>query len=178
MRAALPVILCTLAFLAPQEVLGQTPAKPAPLPILVLDTAKGTIEIELFPDEAPKSVAHITALVKRGFYRGLRFHYVNTAVAQVGDPNTRDMTKKGGWGANASGTRIGVAEYSKRKFVRGSVGLDHRDGAQNSDSHIFMAKATNSALDGKYTMIGRVVRGLDVLDKLQTADLLKNASLK
>ena len=152
-------------------------AKPA-LPVVVMDTAKGTIEIELFPDEAPKSVAHISALIKRNFYRGLRFHYVNSAVAQVGDPSSRDMTRKDAWGAGGSGTKIGVEEFSKRKFVRGSVGIAHRDGAAQGDSQIFIAKAVNTTLDGKYNMIGRVTRGMDVVDKIQMGDLLKNATLK
>ena len=83
--------------------------------------AKHEAFYRLFPDEAPRSVGHIMGLVKRGFYRGLRFHWVNSAVAQVGDPGSRDMTKKAAWGAGNSGTRIGVAEFSKRKFVRGSA---------------------------------------------------------
>ena len=145
---------------------------------MILDTAKGTIEIELFPEDAPKSVAHITALVTRNFYRGLRFHYVNSAVAQVGDPSSRDMTKKDAWGAGGSGTKIGVGEFSKRKFVRGSVGIAHRGGAVQGDSQIFISKAVNPSLDGNYTMIGRVTRGMDVVDTIQMGDLLKNATLK
>jgi cyclophilin family peptidyl-prolyl cis-trans isomerase len=174
---AVLVVVLALAAVARPDAEGQAPSKAA-LPLLVLETAKGTIEIELFPSEAPKSVSHITALVKRGFYRGLRFHWVNSAVAQFGDPGSRDMTKKDSWGAGNSGTRIGVAEFSKRKFVRGSVGLAHRDDVLNSDSQIFISKIANPALDGKYNMIGRVVRGMDVVDKIQMADLLKNATLK
>ncbi len=166
-RGAVLVLATVLALVAlggPTTGLAQTKPAAAPLPVIVLDTVKGTIEIELFPAEAPKSVEHVLALVRRNFYRGLRFHWVNSAVAQVGDPGTRDVTKKDSWGMGGSGTPIGVEEFSKRKFVRGSVGMAHRDGAKTSDSQIFIAKAVNPNLDGKYNMIGRVTRGMDVVD--------------
>jgi len=165
-RPALLVFLTTALITV---ALGGTPAaqKPAALPVIVLDTVKGTIEIELWPNEAPKSVEHILTLVRRNFYRGLRFHWVNSAVAQVGDPATRDVTKKETWGQGGSGTRIGVEEFSKRKFARGSVGISHSDGAKNSDSQIFVSKAANPNLDGKYIMIGRVMM-----------DILRNVTVK
>jgi cyclophilin family peptidyl-prolyl cis-trans isomerase len=155
-------------------------AKPAAaaLPIVVLDTVKGTVEIELWPAEAPKSVAQVLALAQKNFYRGLRFHWVNSAVAQVGDPASRDVTKKESWGFGGSGNKIGVEEFSKKKFVRGSVGMAHREGAKTSDSQIFICKGANPNLDGKYNMIGRVTRGMDVVDKLEVLDILKNATVK
>ena len=178
-HALLVLLLTALAPLAwGRPIAAQTPAKPPAPPVIVLDTVKGPIEIELWPNEAPKSVEHVLALVRRNFYRGLRFHWVNSAVAQVGDPATRDVTKKDSWGSGGSGTKIGVEEFSKRKFTRGSVGLSHRDGAKNSDSQIFVSKAANPNLDGKYIMIGRVIRGLEVVDKLAVMDVLRNATVK
>jgi cyclophilin family peptidyl-prolyl cis-trans isomerase len=74
-------------------------------PVIVLETARGVIEIETYPDEAPKSVALIVGLVKKGFYNGLRFHRAEpNFVIQVGDPQTRDMTKQDSWGRGNSGT--------------------------------------------------------------------------
>jgi peptidylprolyl isomerase len=182
-RGAIPVLglVTTLAaVVVAGSVVGQAQSKPAaaPLPIIVLDTAKGPIEIELWPAEAPKSVERVLTLVKRNFYRGLRFHWVNSAVAQVGDPVTRDMTKKDSWGTGGSGVKIGVEEFSKKKFVRGSVGMAHRDGATTSDSQFFICKVANPALDGKYNMIGRVTRGMDVVDKIVLTDMLKSATAK
>jgi len=183
-RGAIPVlsVVTTLAAIVlGGSDIGRAQSKPtaAPLPIIVLDTAKGQIEIELWPAEAPKSVEQVLSLVKRNFYRGLRFHWVNSAVAQVGDPLTRDMTKKESWGNGGSGVKIGVEEFSKtRKFARGSVGMAHRDGAKASDSQFFICKVANPALDGKYNMIGRVTRGMDVVDKIALTDLLKNATAK
>jgi cyclophilin family peptidyl-prolyl cis-trans isomerase len=180
-RGAISVLVTALAAIAlGGSTVGRAQTKPAPaaLPMVVLDTAKGTIELELWPAEAPQSVAHVLALVRGNFYRGQRFHYVNSAVAQFGDPVSRDVTKKASWGLGGSGKKIGVEEFSKKRFVRGSVGLAHRDGAKTSDSQIFIAKVANPTLDGKYNMIGRVTRGMDVVDKLQVPDLLKNATVK
>ena len=61
---------------------------------MVIETAKGTIEIQLFQSEAPKSVDHIIALVNKNFYRSQRFHRVESSVVQFGDPQSRDMTKQ------------------------------------------------------------------------------------
>src|SRR5688572_16450142 len=73
---------------------GATPAGP----VVVLTTVKGDIEIEMFVSEAPKSTARIIELASKGFYRGMLFHWVQTGVAQVGDPLSRDMTKIQQWG--------------------------------------------------------------------------------
>ena len=117
-------------------------------PIVVLELDKGIIEIETYPDDAPKSVAHFVGLAKRGFYRGQRFHWVQPGVIQAGDPLSRDMTKQREWGTGGSGPRLsakflGVFEPSPRKFVRGSVGPDGQPG--------LMSKRVRSAIssDGR-----------------------------
>jgi cyclophilin family peptidyl-prolyl cis-trans isomerase len=155
----------------------------APAPgaqILVLETAKGVIEIEVYPTDAPKSLAHVMNLIKISFYRGQRFHWVQPGVIQFGDPQSRDMTKLDDWGKGGSGRPIGVAEPSKRPFVRGSVGVAYRTGAtpQSADSQIFILRAPNPALNGKYASIGRVSKGLDVVDKIEMRDVIKNVTVK
>ncbi|MDQ3441423.1 MAG: peptidylprolyl isomerase, partial [Planctomycetota bacterium] len=85
---------------------AQTP--PGAGPVIVLETAKGTIEIETYPEEAPKTVAQIVGLVKRGFYNGLRFHRAEPKfLIQVGDPGTRNMAMQDHWGRAGSGKAIG-----------------------------------------------------------------------
>jgi cyclophilin family peptidyl-prolyl cis-trans isomerase len=148
--------------------------------VLVLETVKGTMEIELFDKEAPKSIAHILALVRRGFYRGLRFHWVQPGLIQIGDPASRNMAQQNSWGEGGSGTRIGVAEFSKRPFERGSVGVAYRNGQTptDADSQIFICRAASPHLNGKYTMIGKVSKGIEVADKIDLADILKLAYVK
>jgi peptidylprolyl isomerase len=179
MRTRALVVGLGLTTLWMSGVLAQvTPPVGQGAPVLVLETAKGTIEIELSPTDAPKSVAHILALVRRGFYRGLRFHWVQPSVIQVGDPQTRSMTTQSHWGLGDSGTAIGVAELNKRSFDRGTVGLAHRGEPKEADSQVFIIRSASPNLNGKYAMIGRVTKGMDVADKIEMADILKLAYVK
>jgi cyclophilin family peptidyl-prolyl cis-trans isomerase len=152
-------------------------------PIVIVDTVKGTFEFETYPEEAPKSVEHILALVKRNFYNGLRIHRVEPKfVVQWGDTRTRDMTKREQWGRTGGGGSnrpVGVAEFSKKRLhVRGAVGLAHAGDATQADSQIYVTLGTRAALDGKYTVIGKVIAGIDVVDKLQVTDIVKKMSIK
>jgi cyclophilin family peptidyl-prolyl cis-trans isomerase len=163
----------------PKPVPAPSGATTAAAPVIVVDTVKGAIEIELFPADAPKSVDHILALVRKGFYRGLRFHRVVSALAQFGDPLTRNMTYRDGWGTGGSGQPIGVAEISKRHLhVRGAVGLAYSGSAVNADSQLYIMKSASPSLDGKYAVIGQVTKGMDVVDKVEETDLVKNVSVK
>jgi peptidyl-prolyl cis-trans isomerase B (cyclophilin B) len=147
-------------------------------PLMVIDTAKGSIEIQLFPAEAPKSVEHIISLVKKNFYRSQRFHRAEATLVQFGDPQSRDMTKQGSWGTGSSYNPIGVVELSKRKHVRGMVGLAHAGNAKLADSQLYILKAASPSLDGKHVIVGQVVRGIGVVDKLERADMLKMVTIK
>ena len=74
-------------------------------PVVVVETEKGTFEFETYPNEAPKTVARILELVRKRFYNGQRVHrVVKDFVIQMGDPASRDMTKKEAWGRSGSGT--------------------------------------------------------------------------
>lgn len=154
-----------------------TAAKPV-LPVMVLDTVKGVIEIQLFQPEAPKSVDHIIALVNKSFYRSQRFHRVETSVVQFGDPQSRDMTKQGSWGTGSSYNPIGIAELTKRKNVRGMVGLAHSGNARLADSQLYILKRANPTLDGVHVIVGQVVTGMTVVDKLERADMIKMVTIK
>ena len=147
-------------------------------PIMVIETSQGPIEIQLFQSEAPKSVAHIVALVNRSFYRSQRFHRVEASLVQFGDPQTRDMTKQGSWGSGSSFNPIGAAEISKRKHVRGMVGLAHAGNPKGADSQLYILKTASPSLDGKHAIIGQVVRGMPVVDKIQRADMLTMVTIK
>ena len=154
--------------------------------VLVFETVKGAFEIELYPNEAPKSVEHILALVKRNFYNGLRVHrLVPGFVVQFGDPQTRDMTKRPAWGNGGSGRKVGVAEVSpKRPHRLGAVALARPgDDPGGGDSQIYVALAglespQIAAINGKYTVIGQVISGLDVVRKLQVPDVIRRATVK
>jgi peptidylprolyl isomerase len=167
------------ASVAAQGAKGGGATKAPAGPVIVLDTVKGSVEIETFPGDAPKSVAHIVDLVQKGFYRGLRVHWAQPGVVQMGDPSTRDMSKQDAWG-RLYGTPVGVAEISKRSFDTGTVGLAYRKDqtALAAGSQFFILTRPNPALNGKYTMIGKVTKGLAIAEKLEVGDMIKSASIK
>src|SRR5687767_1428920 len=186
-RSLLSVGLASTLLIASSAVQGQG-AKPAPgpaAPVVIIETAKGVIEIETFPTQAPKSVAHFVELAKRGFYRGQRFHWVATGLIQAGDPLSRDLTKQKEWGTGGSGPRmankpIGVAEPYKGKFERSIVGYAYRVGwkPETADSMFFILTGANPNLNGKYAALGKVIRGIQVADKIEAHDLIKNVSVR
>jgi len=159
------------------------PAKPSPGagPIVVVETAnKGTFEFETYPNEAPKSVDHILALIKRNFYNGQRVHrFVKGQLVQFGDPLSRDMSKRDYWGTGGSGKPIGVSEVSpKRKHLVGSVALAHNGDPRSADSQMYIMLIPQPKYDKDYTVIGRVISGMDVVQKLQETDIIRRVSVK
>jgi peptidyl-prolyl cis-trans isomerase B (cyclophilin B) len=159
---------------------GTEQASPGAGPIIVLETVKGVIEIETYPDEAPKTVAQVLALIKKNFYNGLRFHRAEPGfVIQIGDPQTRDMTKQASWGTGSSGTPVGVAEITKkRRHGPGAVGMAHSGSAKDASSQFYITLRAAPTLDGKFAVFGKVIKGLDVAAKIQKTDVLKRASVR
>jgi cyclophilin family peptidyl-prolyl cis-trans isomerase len=152
-------------------------------PVIVFETVKGTFEVETYPTEAPKTVEHILALVKRNFYNGQRVHRVVPGfVIQFGDPQTRDMTKKEQWGrgfAAGSGKPIGVAEFSKKRtHVLGAVAMAHAGDAKAADSQMYVTLAPTHRLDGSYTVFGQVISGMDVVQKIAVGDVIRRATVR
>lgn len=147
-------------------------------PRMVIEMEKGTIEIEFFQSDAPKSVEHVLALARRNFYRAQRIHRVEGSLVQFGDRVSRDMTRRDWWGRSGSGTPIGVAEFNDRSHVRGAVSLAHSGNPANADSQLFIVKRASPGLDGKHVVIGRVVSGMDVVDRLEVTDQLRQVTIE
>jgi cyclophilin family peptidyl-prolyl cis-trans isomerase len=151
-------------------------------PVIVVEMAqKGTFMFETYPNEAPKSVEHVLALVKRNFYNGHRVHrQVPGFVMQFGDPFSRDMSKKDLWGTGGSFNIVGVGEPNpKRTHVTGAVAMAYpgKDPRQ-ADSQIYVALAPLHRLDGDYTVIGQVIAGMDVVQKLVVPDVIRRVTVK
>jgi peptidyl-prolyl cis-trans isomerase B (cyclophilin B) len=174
------IALVGLVLLTTAAAADQTAPATAAGPVLVVDTVKGTFEIETLPGDAPKSVAKIVDLVKANFYRGLRVHSMSPGVIEFGDPSSRNMQKMADWGYGGSGKKIGVQEVSKRSFVRGIVGFSYpKDGKpEDADSHLFVLKVPSPSLNGKHAVIGRVTKGMEVVDKLNASDVIRNITIK
>jgi len=170
---------------AKSAVPAAAPAKKSPGagPVLVLETMKGTIEIETYPNEAPKSVEHILALAKRNFYNGQRIQRIipNQAV-QFGDPQTRDMTKQQWWGRgfdSGSHQSIGVGEFSKKRLQKiGAVSLAHPGDPREADRQMLIALSMQQKWNGQYAVIGQVISGMDVVRKLQVTDRIVRVTIQ
>ena len=136
---------------------------------LYMDVPAGRVVIEMRPDLAPATVAQIKALVRQGFYDGLTFHRViDGFMAQTGDPK--------GNGTGGSGHPL-KAEFSNEKHVRGTVSMARASDPNSADSQFFIMFAPAPSLDGKYTIWGEVVSGMDNVDKIKKGDPARNGAV-
>ena len=125
---------------------------------LIMDLPWGQVVIEMRPDLAPKHVARLKELTRKGFYDGTVFHRViDGFMAQGGDPS--------GTGTGGSGLKL-PAEFSGEHFVRGVVGMARASSPNSADSQFFIMLASAPSLDGKYTIWGNVIQGMENVDKI------------
>ncbi len=129
---------------------------------LYLDVPAGRVVIALRPDLAPGHVARIKDLARKGFYDGIVFHRViDGFMAQTGDPR--------GDGTGGSGKKL-KAEFNVAKHVRGTVSMARSQSADSADSQFFICFAPAPFLDGKYTVWGQVVSGMEHIDAIKKGD--------
>ncbi len=147
-------------------------AADGPGPNLVIEVAgeaKGEVVIDLLPDLAPKHVAQITALAEAGNYDGVVFHRViDGFMAQTGDVQygkTGGDTSRAGMGGSDMPNI--PAEFSKETFARGIVGMARSQSPDSANSQFFIMFAPGAFLDGQYTVVGRVISGMDVVDQIK-----------
>ncbi len=172
--ACLAAVAVMTTTAAPQELTG---------PLVVVETDRGTFSFETFPDDAPRTVAHVLDLVDRGFYDGLRVHRADPGfVVQFGDPQTRDLKRRALWGRGAaasSGHPIGVAEMTKKhRNVAGAVGVAHPGDPALADSQIYITLANRPDLDGQYAVFGQIVSGAEVPATLEVGDVIRRMYVK
>ena len=127
---------------------------------LLIDTVHGRITVELLPDAAPDHVARIKELAREGFYDGVPFHRViDGFMAQTGDPT--------GTGTGGSSKPDLKAEFSRdRKFERGTLGMARTANPNSANSQFFIMFQPAPHLDGQYTIFGKVIDGMDVVDQI------------
>jgi peptidyl-prolyl cis-trans isomerase B (cyclophilin B) len=181
MKSAMKLcLMLTIVCAASEAAFAQAKLSPGAGPsIVVVETEKGTFEFETYPNEAPKTVAHILGQIQKRFYNGQRVHRVVPGfVMQFGDQQTRDMTKEKMWG-RVDGPKVGVAEFSKlRTHVRGAVALAHNGDAMKADTQMYVVLADTPRLDLKYVVFGKVISGMDVVDKLKYADRIVRVTVR
>src|SRR6478736_3185908 len=161
-------MLCLFAALTcAAPAMAQSPALPAGLDkanAIVIDTTKGRIVVKLRNDLAPQHAERIKLLAREGYYNNVPFHRVIEGfMAQTGD------------GKNFNGTGGSkypnlAAEFSNVPFKRGIVGMARAASNDSANSQFFIMFAEGASLNGKYTVIGEVVSGMDVVDKIKRGE--------
>jgi cyclophilin family peptidyl-prolyl cis-trans isomerase len=179
------VILVLLGFALPEKTLPAGPSEPR-TPVLkpvqplvtayekgiqaVIETSRGNIVFDLFPEIAPRTVARFSELAKKGFYNGLTFYRVLPKfLVQTGDPSED--------GTGGSGQSL-PAEFNERKHIAGTVGMARRHDPDSADSQFYICLEPQPFLDGKYTVFGQVIEGLELLSKIQERDPVLKLTLK
>ncbi len=155
-----------LAFTLGLSAFPGSPSAADPENTLYLDLKYGRVVIEMRPDLAPVHVARFKELTRQGFYDGLVFHRViDGFMAQTGDP---DGDGTGGTGVNLP------AEFSEEPHVRGTVSTARGSDPDSADSQFFIMLAPAPYLDRKYTVWGRVVRGMEFVGRIKKGSRARN----
>ncbi len=136
---------------------------------LIMDMTHGTVVIEMLPDVAPNHVARIKELVRQGFYDGIVFHRViDGFMAQTGDVEYGklggDMRMAGTGGSQYPDL---PAEFSQEPFKAGVVGMARSQDPNSANSQFFIMFADGEHLNGQYTVVGRVIEGMDVVNAIK-----------
>jgi cyclophilin family peptidyl-prolyl cis-trans isomerase len=140
-------------------------------PIVTLETGKGVITMELYPKNAPVTVANFLKLIGRKFYDGLSFHrYVEGFVIQGGDPS--------GDGSGGPGYTIKDEHKNGLTHVKGAVAMARTMTPNSAGSQFYICLEKIPHLDNQYTVFGQVVQGMEVVLQLRGGDIMKKVTLK
>lgn len=137
---------------------------------VIIQTKNGDIELKFYPKAAPKTVKRISELIKQGFYNGLTFHRViPNFVAQGGDPK--------GNGTGGSGQSI-PAEFNSIPHELGTLAMARSNDPNSADSQFYICLGRLPHLDNQYTVFGKVVKGMEVVKKIQPRDKMLKVFFK
>jgi cyclophilin family peptidyl-prolyl cis-trans isomerase len=164
-------VVVALVCAAPAMAQMKLPAGLDPQNTVLIDTKYGRVIIKLRNDIAPNHAARIKQLARDGFYNNVPFHRVIAGfMAQTGD---------GQYGNGTGGSKYPdlKAEFSNVPYTRGVVGMARTSDPNSANSQFFIMFAENSGLNGKYTVIGQVVSGMDVVDKIKKGPEAANGAV-
>lgn len=153
--------------------LAENKIKNESITIITLKTNFGDIEIELFDKDAPKTVANFIKLSKEGFYDGTRFHRViKNFMIQGGDPNSKDDDwSNDGFGGPGYSFED---EINVNKLVRGVLAMANSGPNTNGSQFFIVTAAETPWLDGKHTVFGKVISGMEIVDKIENLKTFVN----
>jgi peptidyl-prolyl cis-trans isomerase B (cyclophilin B) len=166
MRRAIGTLCVGLLLLGIQSI---TDAGEKKSPRAVIEMDAGKIVIEFYEQDAPGTVANFVKLAKKGFYDGLSFHRVVPGfVVQGGDPK--------GDGTGGPGYTL-KDEFNSRKHLTGTVAMARTPAPNSAGSQFYICLGPQPALDGKYTVFGQVIDGMDIVIKIKRGDIMKKVTI-
>ncbi|MFC4625039.1 peptidylprolyl isomerase [Daeguia caeni] len=175
-RAFIAASIVALSFIGAGSAYAEDPEN-----TLLLQLKGGEVAIELRPDLAPKHVEQIKTLVREGAYDGVAFHRVIPGfMAQTGDVEYGNLDK------GFSAARVGTggsklpdlpAEFSSEPFVRGTVGMARSQNPNSANSQFFIMFDDGPFLNGQYTVVGKVIRGMEAVDAIKKGSEANNGAV-
>ena len=154
---------------ATQPAAAEEKAMPTDSKVAELHTTAGEIDIRFFPDVAPNHVKNFLDLAAKGFYNGTKFHRIIPGfMIQGGDPNTIAGDPRT-WGTGGSPNNV-KAEFNSVSHKRGIVSMARSNDPDSASSQFFIVVKDSTFLDNNYTVFGQVTKGMDVADKIVSAE--------
>ena len=151
--------------------------------VAVITTSYGDMVVEFYPDVAPMHVESFITLAKEGYFDGTTFHRVIPGfVIQGGDPNSKDDDRMNDGTGGRAGKYFGIgrendpsswtipAEFNDSLHIKGTLSMARSQNPNSGSSQFFICHAPTPQLNGKYTVFGQVIKGLDVIDAIVNVD--------
>lgn len=144
--------------------------------VAIIETTKGPLIVEFWPDVAPKTVESFKKLAKEGYFDGTAFHRIIAGfMAQGGDPLTKDPSREAEWGTGGPGYRL-PAEFNDRPHERGVLSMARTNDPNSAGSQFFLMFGRAPHLDGQYTAFGRMIAGESTLAAIEATPVTVGAS--
>jgi len=143
--------------------------------VAVIKTNEGEMVVQFWTDAAPNTIENFKKLARQGFYDGTIFHrIVKGFMIQGGDPNSKDTAKEDAYGQGGPGYEI-KAEFNNHSHDRGVISMARGPDPDSAGSQFFICLAPVRRLDGQYTTYGKLIKGDEVLDKIGSTPIERNA---
>jgi peptidyl-prolyl cis-trans isomerase B (cyclophilin B) len=168
----LAVLLSTAVFAAEEK--KESSPMSASNEVAVIKTNEGEMVVQFWTDAAPSTIENFKKLARQGFYDGTIFHrIVKGFMIQGGDPNSKDPGKESSYGQGGPGYEI-KAEFNNHSHDKGAISMARGPDPDSAGSQFFICLAPVRRLDGQYTTFGKLIKGVDVLEKIGDTPVTNN----
>jgi peptidyl-prolyl cis-trans isomerase B (cyclophilin B) len=142
--------------------------------VAVIKTSEGEMVVQFWTDAAPNTIENFKKLARQGFYDGTIFHrIVKGFMIQGGDPNSKDPAKENSYGQGGPGYKV-KAEFNNHSHDRGVISMARGPDPDSAGSQFFICLAPVRRLDGQYTTFGKLIKGVDILEKIGDTPVTNN----